>query len=115
MHCPSCGQDIGVWAIFQAGLPNRIRCPHCGARVQYQDARGVVASLVVLAIVFGYVAFTLAEVIIPNDLPTRIAVFTAILLAAWVPVELAAARFLRRRRSLRAIKPLQRTGLAPHR
>jgi uncharacterized protein (DUF983 family) len=101
-HCPRCGEDIGVWAIVSAGLPSRLRCPHCRSRIEYQDAGGFIALLVILAIGFGYAAFTVAKMIVPAGHSLQIAVFAALLLAVWIPVELAAARFLRNRRRLRA-------------
>jgi hypothetical protein len=56
--CPKCDREIGVWAVFKATLPNRIFCPHCGARLEYGGTWGlliaaVVASLVVLALAVG--------------------------------------------------------------
>jgi hypothetical protein len=71
-------------------------------RIHYEDAGGVFAFLVILAIVLGYIAFTLAELSVPGRPGVQVAVFGALLLAGWVPVEVAAARFLRRRRRLRA-------------
>ncbi len=42
--CPACAKDIGVWAIFSAGGPSRIRCPHCRARLRYDGAMAVMAA-----------------------------------------------------------------------
>ena len=36
-ECPVCGENIGIWAVFRAPLPNRIYCPHCGERLRYGD------------------------------------------------------------------------------
>jgi len=46
-HCPACGRDIGLWPVFTAGLPNRIWCPHCSARLSYRGIAGVVVVLLV--------------------------------------------------------------------
>ncbi len=35
-HCPSCQQDIGIWAIMLAALPSRITCPHCTVALAYE-------------------------------------------------------------------------------
>jgi uncharacterized membrane protein len=83
-------------------LPNRIRCPHCRSRVRYAGIGGVIAFLIVLFIVLSSTAFALAQMIIPGSLSfEHIAVFAALLVAAWTPIELATALFLRRRRRLR--------------
>jgi len=34
-HCPECEKDIGVWPVLSAGLPSRVHCPHCHARLTY--------------------------------------------------------------------------------
>ncbi|MBX9581454.1 MAG: hypothetical protein K2X87_14230 [Gemmataceae bacterium] len=47
-HCPACGRDIGVWPVFTAGLPNRVRCPHCSARLGYHDIGWVVVVLLLV-------------------------------------------------------------------
>lgn len=47
-HCPECGNNIGILAVFKAPLPNRIRCPHCGQRLQHTPIRGLVAVALVL-------------------------------------------------------------------
>jgi len=35
-HCPNCNQDIGTWAIYKAGLPNLLKCPHCKVKLRYR-------------------------------------------------------------------------------
>jgi hypothetical protein len=99
-HCPSCGKDIGVWPVFSAGLPNRVRCPHCKARLEY---RGVV-GLVILLSVLG-VALLAASVYAVQHLdltggPQRALAFAGLVLGLWVPVELAVALYLRSTKEL---------------
>src|SRR5438552_766900 len=48
--CPACGENIGMWAVFKAPLPNRIYCPHCGERLRYGDTWGPLAAAVVLMV-----------------------------------------------------------------
>ena len=74
-----------------------IRCPHCRTPVRYEDAGSVIAVLLVLAAGFGYLAYRLAETFVLSDSRSRQVVLGALLLAAWVPIELVAARFLRSR------------------
>ena len=52
--CPKCDRDIGIWAVFKATLPNRIFCPHCGARLEYGGTWGLlVAAVLVTVVVFA--------------------------------------------------------------
>jgi hypothetical protein len=103
-HCPACGVDIGLWPIFSAGLPGRIRCPRCEARLGY---RGIGMVLLVLGLVLVLVTaavFAFAYLVslwFAGDL--RLLVFLAawlLLFVAWVPVELVAAKYLRENKVL---------------
>lgn len=101
--CPACGKDIGVWPIFSAGLPNRIWCPHCRARLAYRNAWAV--FLVVLGVMAGVVAAGYyAATALPDARPAvRALAFGGVVLGAWVPVELAVAWFLRQHRELAVV------------
>lgn len=46
--CPACDRDIGVWAVFSAGLPHRIRCPGCRHRLYYEKAGRVITVYVAI-------------------------------------------------------------------
>lgn len=98
--CPNCSKDIGVWPIVSAGLPNRIRCPHCMIRLRYigTAAVNVVLGLILIAIVAG--AYTFASSVTIDDAWRMRRVWASIVLIAWIPVELATAWFLRNRREL---------------
>jgi uncharacterized protein (DUF983 family) len=107
-HCPACGRDIGIWPVFSAGLPNRIWCPHCGARVRYDRAAGPVLALLPAAVVVSAVAFGVAFVVARRvtDHPlVWMGVFTAAFIAGMAGVELLVARFLRSRRQLAVTEP----------
>ena len=52
-HCPDCGQDIGIWPVFSAGLPSRVRCPFCKSRLSYGDTRTLVACLAAVVLLVG--------------------------------------------------------------
>ena len=100
--CPACGKDIGVWAIFAAGVPSRIRCPHCRARLQYDGAIRVVVlpfAIVVVAALLGHEAAVDLGIVRPG----LIIAFLALL--AWVPIELLLALYLRDHRTLRLAEP----------
>jgi uncharacterized protein (DUF983 family) len=104
-HCPACRWDIGLWPVFKAPLPHLIRCPHCSARLRYSRVGGVAAVLVVVVaglavgghFAAGLIAAAWAEDIQPM---ARLVVFSWLLLAGWIPVELATAWFLRGNRRL---------------
>ena len=99
-QCPACGGDIGVWPVLSAGLPNRIRCPHCATRLTYREIGGVVlALLVVFAAVMAGAYFASVAVAEVGTLDW-LAVFAGVLLGAWVLVELVAVWFLRNNRTL---------------
>ena len=63
-HCPRCQNDIGLWPVFVAGWPTRIKCPHCGARLGYDFrvwrvfALLVVPLVIVLTVVSAAIAYS---------------------------------------------------------
>src|SRR5438552_3882876 len=99
-HCPACDRDIGVWPIFAAGLPNRIRCPHCSARLGYRGIGVVILALVVVLAGTAGGALYAASVIPGLHPDTQPVAAAGLLLGSWVLVELAAALFLRNNRQL---------------
>jgi hypothetical protein len=103
--CPACGKDIGIWAIFAAGLPSRIRCPHCRTLLRYQGGVAIVAlpfAVVILAAIIGH------EAAVDLGVP-RPSIFTALMvLVTWVPVELLLALYLRDHRTLLLARPRPR-------
>lgn len=101
-RCPACGKDIGIWAIFAAGMPSRIRCPYCRARLRYDGGSvvmGIAFAIVVIAVLIAH------EVAVDIGM-TSPGFFTAVLLLiTWVPVELLLAMYLRDHRSLKIVEP----------
>jgi len=100
--CPACGKDIGVWAIFAAGGPSRIRCPHCRARLQYDGAVRIVVlpfAIVAVAAIIGHEAAVDLGMVRPGLLIAFLALIT------WVPIELLLAIYLRDHRTLRLVEP----------
>ncbi len=99
-HCPNCGDDIGVWAVFSAALPNWVKCPHCGARLAYRPVAGLVVglSVVALGLLAGmwWVGLRFGPVF---SLPW-ITAYTAGSLAAWLPVEAVVVWYVRRYKTL---------------
>ncbi len=104
-HCPSCGKDIGVWPIFAAGLPNRIWCPHCSARLAYREITGVLLLLVVMLAGVLTGAYFAALPFLSANPPVWVLVFAGVLLAVWVPIEFVVVGFLRRNRKLVRVDP----------
>ena len=99
-HCPACGKDIGICPIFTAGFPNRIRCPHCSARLSYRGITGVVFALLVgmLAVIVG--AYFLVAAIPDLQPTTQLFVLAGVMFGAWAVLELAVVHFLRGNREL---------------
>ena len=100
--CPACGKDIGVWAIVAAGLPNRIRCPHCGTLLRYD---GTFALLVLPFAIVILAALIVHEVAIDVGLPRPGLIVVVQVLLTWVPVEFLLALYLRDHRNLHLVKP----------
>jgi hypothetical protein len=99
-HCPSCRRDIGMWSVVAAGLPDRIRCPHCQCRLRYENAIGVFVVLAVALAGVLYGAVWIAGLLLPSTTGPRNMLLAGVVVAAWIPVEVAAVRFLRARRKL---------------
>jgi hypothetical protein len=98
-HCPSCGKDIGVWPVLTAALPNLVRCPHCKARLAYRGILGLMIFLSVLAAAL-LAAFLYAAQELGLSRTQRILAFIAIVVALWVPMELAVTFYLRSSKEL---------------
>jgi len=67
-RCPSCQRDIGVWPILTAGLPNRIWCPHCHARLSYRFTSQNIAILVWVAILVCAISVCITVVVAPRNI-----------------------------------------------
>jgi len=95
-HCPACGKDIGLWPVLAAGLPSRIRCPHCQARLTYGGSGTLVACLFAILLTLAVGSFF----VVSRQYSVRHlqfhAAFLAVALAVMLPVDLAATLYLRR-------------------
>ena len=60
-NCPQCGRDIGMLAVIRAPLPDRIRCPHCKARLRYPDTGSILVLVIVLVLIALGVSIRLAN------------------------------------------------------
>ena len=103
--CPACGKDIGVWAIFSAGVPNRIRCPHCRSRLRYD---GTIALMALPFAVVVLAALVFHEVAVDVGVARPGLLVAGLLLVTWLPVELLLALYLRDHRTLRTVAPRRR-------
>lgn len=90
-----------MWAIFSAGMPSRIRCPHCRSLLRYDGALTIVALPFVLVIVAALVAHE-AAIDLGLDRP---GLFVAVLaVVTWLPIELLLAVYLREHRTLHRVE-----------
>jgi len=99
-RCPACGRDIGIWAVFAAGLPTRIRCPHCKARLSYRGAMPIVIVMLLLLGPVVYGSYRAAQAL--GDVRSWRLLFAGLVLVAWAPIELGFSLYLRARRDLQA-------------
>jgi uncharacterized protein (DUF983 family) len=109
-ECPACGKDIGIWAIFAAGMPSRIRCPNCRARLRYDGGSVVTAISFAIVVIVVLIAH---EVAVDVGM-ARPGLFTAVLLLiTWVPIELLLAIYLRDYRRLHLVAGPSRRPTRP--
>jgi hypothetical protein len=95
-HCPACGKDIGLWSVLSAGLPTRVRCPHCQARLSYGGDSALMVGLFAILLVAAGAAFYFARQIHPSMHSRFYFTLVLLALALMLPVELAATLYLRR-------------------
>ena len=98
--CPACGKDIGVWAVVAAGLPSRIRCPHCQTLLRYDGTLALTALPFV--IVIGS-ALIIHEVAVDVGMSSPALIVIGLVLLTWVPVEYLLALYLRDHRTLHVV------------
>jgi hypothetical protein len=104
--CPKCAKDIGIWAVFSAGMPSRIICPHCRSRLVYDGAIAIFAIPFVVICICAVIAH---EAIADLGVP-RPGVYVALLFVmTWIPVELLLVLYLRENRTIRLADPDRKT------
>jgi len=95
-HCPECEKDIGVWPVLSAGLPSRVHCPHCHARLTYGNSGTFVACLFAILLTLAVGSFFAVS----SQYSVRYwkfhAVFIAVALAVMLPVDVVATFYLRK-------------------
>lgn len=97
-HCPECKVDIGVWPVFSAVMPHLIRCPHCKARLVYQDTWQLTIFLILLGAGIALSGYFIAGYF--REFPHLLS-FTTFMFVAWIPVELVVAWYLRANKVLK--------------
>lgn len=79
-------------------MPHLIRCPHCKARLVYQDTWLVTVVLILLGAAIAVAGYFIAGYI--RELPLLLS-FTIFMFVAWIPVELVVAWYLRANKVLK--------------
>jgi len=102
----NCGRDIGVWPVFSALWSSLIWCPHCKTRLRYRKTGIIIGALFAVGLIVAVCAFVVVQSL---EIAWPRAVWAAIVLISWVPVELVLTWFLRNRRQLELANP-SRTG-----
>ena len=104
-QCPSCKRDIGIWTVLKAPLPTMMRCPHCKAPIQYDEAGGGVIIIVIVMImpVIYIIGSSMDFIYTMNPIALAIVV-GGIGVLIWLPFELLMVFYLRKNQKL-IIKP----------
>ena len=100
-HCPKCKQDIGVFAIFKAALPSRIKCPNCNTRVVYKPFPWTV-TLITIIFYIGLLALILPVFYVVQDYFGDYKSLAALIFAfaLWQPFDVFIAIYLRKKSEL---------------
>jgi hypothetical protein len=93
--CPSCGNDIGILSIVFAGLPSRIKCPHCKSQLKYRSTRFVFIVLVTIAIGLAIVLLTPVKSLAISPKLLEFVIYLFAFGVFWLPIELVFAIYLR--------------------
>src|SRR5690349_15659242 len=100
-HCPYCSQDIGIWPIIAAPLPNRVWCKNCRTRLRYRAGYLNLVSVVLAVLSVGVClyasgAWRIAIGSMPRvEFAIRLVVFVFGAVSSWISVEFVAALLLR--------------------
>ncbi len=86
-NCPACHENIGIWPVFRAPLPNRIYCPHCRERLRYGDTGLLIVAAMALLIVVVVSGF-LTAVALELTGPVALAVVVGVLLFGGAALEI---------------------------
>jgi hypothetical protein len=95
-HCPECEKDIGVWPVLSAGLPSRIHCPHCNARLTYGNSGTFVACVFAVLLTLAVGSFFAVSSQYSMHYWKFHSVFIAVALAVMLPVDVVATFYLRK-------------------
>jgi len=101
-NCARCGRDIGVWPIFTAARPDRIRCPHCKVRLRFRNTQGLRTAMVVIAGLAGVTALIAAGELAPS---IRLSIVGLVVLSTWFVLELLVVWYLQNRHALEVAEP----------
>lgn len=99
-HCPKCSKDIGIWPIVFAGLPSRIRCPHCKTILYYHLSLMPIVFLLVLSVIVVLASFFFTDWVGMSG-RAQIFMFAALAAGLWFVIELFLAAYLRTKKILR--------------
>lgn len=91
-HCPACNKDIGLWAVIAPSLlswSQKIRCPHCGIRLDYPGwGVSALCALFFLPVLLGIMLLSFA--LIPWYEAVQGTIFCGLLIVFFSPPVLVA-------------------------
>lgn len=106
-HCPQCNHDIGFWPIVRAPLPNRLKCPHCKAKLKYVPTGWrllLVCTLLSLPLIVLSAYYLLTQIDLDGYI--RYGLYALSLVVIWSPFEWFIATRLRAKHELVLDDPL---------
>lgn len=101
-ECPICKEDIGLLPIIKAGLPSRIKCPHCKSSIKYKSFPWIILSIsVIVFIALLYISVPAIENSLEKlEFYYRELLVIIYLILLWQPFELIMALYLRNKSEL---------------
>jgi len=105
--CPHCGEDIGLWPIISAGLPNRIKCPRCKTRLRFKTNSWLHFFFVALPLLVLFLAVSqwITEYLASSaPRSMQILIFTILFVSLWLLYEIPNAIYLRKSKVLETVR-----------
>jgi len=104
--CPACKKDIGLWPVFRAAWPTRVKCPHCKSTLRYgiRVWRTFFIFVLPLTLALLVLSFALTWRVFGTLDIVSFAFSLLLFVVAWGIFEIISAVYLRSHRALRIVK-----------
>ncbi len=99
--CPNCKNDIGLWTVMKAPLPNMMRCPHCKIKLKYEKTEWKLTLLCLIIYLFiVYIVFSNMKFLYIISFFQMSIIVMVICIVIWQPFEVILALYLKRNQKL---------------